>query len=134
MSQHYEIIAFTAATPNYAKAVISTIDEENKYFRYILSRDNCLKTKNGFFIKDLRIIDRDLKNIVIVDDLVQSFGFQIDNGIPIRAFKGDSEDDELVHLAKYLKTLAAVDDVRVENKNYLRLRGLLEAKIEETQI
>lgn len=35
-----------------------------------------METKNGFFIKDLRIIkNRELKDIVIVDNLAHSFGF-----------------------------------------------------------
>ncbi len=39
---------------------------------------------NGFKIKDLRMIkNRSLDNIIIVDNLVHSFGLQLDNGIPI---------------------------------------------------
>ena len=35
-----------------------------------------METKNGFFIKDLRIVnDSDLKNTVLVDNLSHSFGF-----------------------------------------------------------
>lgn len=52
-----------------------------------------METKNGFYIKDLRIIaERDLKDIVLVDNLSHSFGFQIDNGIPILEWH-DNKDD-----------------------------------------
>ena len=35
-----------------------------------------METKNGFFIKDLRIIkNRLLKNTIMVDNLAHSFGF-----------------------------------------------------------
>ena len=35
-----------------------------------------METKNGFFIKDLRIIaNKELKNMLIVDNLAHSFGF-----------------------------------------------------------
>ena len=35
-----------------------------------------MATKNGFYIKDLRVIkNRSLKEMVIVDNLVHSFGF-----------------------------------------------------------
>ena len=52
-----------------------------------------METKNGFFIKDLRILkDRKLQDIVIVDNLVHSFGFQLDNGVPILEWQNDSKD------------------------------------------
>ena len=62
----------------------SYLDPENNLISGVLSRQNCMETKNGFFIKDLRIIkNRDLKNMLIIDNLAHSFGLQIDNGIPI---------------------------------------------------
>jgi CTD small phosphatase-like protein 2 len=46
-----------------------------------------METVSGFFIKDLRIItNRTLKDIVMVDNLVHSFGLQLTNGIPILDF------------------------------------------------
>ena len=52
-----------------------------------------METKNGFFIKDLRIIkNRELKNMILVDNLSHSFGFQLDNGIPILEWHNDPKD------------------------------------------
>ena len=62
-----------------------------------------METQNGFFIKDLRIIqNRELKDIVIVDNLVHSFGLQITNGIPILEFLDNKNDKELLGLEKTL--------------------------------
>ena len=48
---------------------------------------------NGFKIKDLRIIkNRTLEHIIIVDNLVHSFGLQLDNGIPILDFVDNKQD------------------------------------------
>ena len=52
-----------------------------------------METHNGLRIKDLRIIkNRSLSDIVIVDNLVHSFGLQIDNGIPILDFTNNKDD------------------------------------------
>jgi len=74
--KYYEIYIFTASSINYANSIIKYIDPESKYISGVLSRANCMETKNGFFIKDLRIIkNRDLKNMIIIDNLAHSFGF-----------------------------------------------------------
>lgn len=68
----------------------------------------------GFYIKDLRIVaNRDLKDIILVDNLVHSFGLQIDNGIPIMDFKDEAEDKELEHVEKILMKVKDEEDVRV---------------------
>lgn len=66
-----------------------------------------METHNGFYIKDLRIIqNRDLKDIIIVDNLVHSFGLQLSNGIPILEFLDNKKDKELVGLESFLKELS----------------------------
>jgi len=59
--------------------------------------------KNKFQIKDLRIIkNRNLKNILIVDNNPAVFGECVDNGIAVKDFLGDPNDTELVKLENYL--------------------------------
>lgn len=72
-----------------------------------------METQNGFFIKDLRIIqNRDLKDIIMIDNLAHSFGLQVTNGIPILEFLANSEDRELQGLEKMLIEMSTVPDVR----------------------
>ena len=57
-------------------------------------------------MKDLRIIsDRDLEDIVIVDNSIVSFAFQLSNGIPICAFysMNKHQDQEMLYLLVYLE-------------------------------
>ena len=76
-----------------------------------------METEEGVYIKDLRIIsNRNLKDIVIIDNAVYSFGFQLDNGIPILPFYEDKTDEEMLHLIYYLKCLSQFDDIRDQNK------------------
>lgn len=49
----------------------------------------------------------------MVDNLVYSFGLQIDNGIPIKPFINEEEDTELERLAESLKDIKPLEDVRL---------------------
>ena len=83
----------------------------------------------GYFIKDLRIVaNRQLKDIVLVDNLVHSFGLQIDNGIPILDFKDDASDRELQHVEKILMKVKDADDVRLFLAKELEIRKLINAR------
>ncbi len=53
-----------------------------------------------------------MSDIVIVDNLVHSFGLQIDNGIPILDFTSNKDDRELLGIEKILIELRNVEDVR----------------------
>lgn len=132
MKEHFEIILFTASMSTYAETIVKELDPEKKFISYILDRSFCLETKNGFYIKDLRIIkNRDLKSMVLVDNLVHSFGFQVENGIPIIEWTGNKADVELKHLMDYLLEMKKADDVREFNRQKLRLVELANSSIEE---
>lgn len=82
-------------------------------------------TKKGIYIKDLDIINnRDLKNMVIVDNNAHSFALQLDNGIPILEWKDDRNDRELKYILHYLLELAGSEDVRTFNRKFLKLEEL----------
>ena len=64
-------------------------------------------------MKDLSIIvDRKLRDMVIVDNSIISFAFNLKNGVPIKAFLGDKNDDELLFMVTLLEELFTKDDVR----------------------
>lgn len=130
LNKYYEVVIFTAASREYANAVIKLLDPKKEIITAIMSRENCFETKNGFLIKDLRVFaNRDIKNIIIVDNLAHSFGLQINNGIPIITWTGDESDKELLAITDYLISAAFVDDVRYFNKKKLKLEQLVEEDI-----
>ncbi len=65
-----------------------------------LYRESCVRSQDGVYVKDMRIFDkcRSLSDLVLVDNAVYSFGYQLENGIPIIPFYDDKEDEELLHL------------------------------------
>jgi CTD small phosphatase-like protein 2 len=90
-----------------------------------------METKNGFFIKDLRIIsNKKLKDMIIVDNLAHSFGFQIENGVPILEWYSDQNDVELKYLCEYLSEAAKYEDVRIFNTEKLKLFELIDYNLE----
>jgi CTD small phosphatase-like protein 2 len=113
MSNHYSIYVFTAGTQAYAEPIVAYLNQKKKTIHGLLHRKNCMETQNGFFIKDLRIIaNRELKDIVVVDNLVHSFGLQIRNGVPILEFLDRADDSEFVGLQKLLIEASTKEDVR----------------------
>lgn len=97
------------------------IDPKKEWFSAILDRKYTTELENGFVIKDLRIFaNRKIENLVIVDNLIQSFANQIANGIPILEWKNDLNDQELYYLIYYLKVLLN-KDIRKKNKKFLKL-------------
>ena len=61
-----------------------------------------------------------MENMVIVDNSVYSFAYQIDNGIPIIPFYHEPTDEEMLHLIFYLNCLATCEDVREQNREALK--------------
>lgn len=58
-----------------------------------LFREDCIKVESGCYLKDLRILNRDLKNVVLIDNSAFSYAFQIDNGIPIIPYLDNKKDN-----------------------------------------
>ena len=136
-NEFYQVIVFTASHQSYADVVLDFLDPHHELIQYRLYRDSCVQTEDGVYVKDLRIIaNRDLKDLVIVDNAVYSFGFQLDNGIPIIPYYEDAKDEELLHLVYYINCLASFEDVREQNRKAFQLRELdssqLDAYLEQS--
>ncbi len=71
--------------------VLKIVEKKEKIFEHVLYRQHA--TLNSGYIKDLSLLGRDLKNIIIVDDIPQVFKLQERNGICIKAFYGDIVTD-----------------------------------------
>ena len=72
MSLFFEIIVFTASEKSYADAVLDEIDP-NRLIRHRLYREHCLRLDRNLYTKDLRVINRDLSKVLLVDNSAASF-------------------------------------------------------------
>lgn len=121
LKECFEIIVFTASHNCYANKVLDYIDPKHELIHHRLFREHCVVTEEGIHIKDLRVIsNRKLDDIVIVDNACYSFGYQIDNGVPIIPYYDNKQDEELKHLVEYLKGLA-MKDIKETNRNTFKL-------------
>ncbi len=59
-------------------------------------------------------LGRDITKTIIIDNVAENFRLQKDNGLNIKNFEGDENDNELNELIDDLKNLVllSVDDVR----------------------
>ena len=126
-NKYFDIGIFTASVKEYADAVISFLDPENKLIKFRLYRNNCINFNDSFFVKDLRIFKNiDLGKIILVDNSMYSFAAQINNGILINSFFNDKNDYELNNVLEYLiNFILPAEDVRDVNEEFFNFRKIM---------
>ena len=108
LSNIYEIVIFTASLSQYAIPLLNEIDKNN-YCKYKLFREHCYtfdNKGNPGYVKDLSKLNRDLNNIIIIDNNPDCYFLNKENGIPIKTWLNDKSDTELFKLLPYLEFLA----------------------------
>eukprot|EP01038_Epipyxis_sp_PR26KG_P004847 gene4847-6794_t len=112
VSKSYEVVVFTASQQVYADVLLDHLDPQRQHVSYRLFREACLFVQ-GNYLKDLAVINRDMRKTILVDNSPHAYGYQIDNGIPIESWYDDENDTELLKLIGFLRRLhEANDDVR----------------------
>ena len=110
VAKFFEVVIFTASISKYASPLLDILDKE-KNIKYRLYRDHCTFI-NGIYIKDLKKLNRSLKDLIIVDNSPLAYAFDTDNGLPIKTWVEDPKDKELSKLLPILEFLAKTKDVR----------------------
>ena len=120
ISKIYEIIVFTSATQTYADPILNSLDIKNQYFDKRLYRQHTVLI-NDVYIKDLSKLGRDLSKVVILDNKPQNYELQKENGIYIKSYYGNNQNDKVLsYLIPILNKIAnnPQNDVRKEIKKY----------------
>ena len=112
MGKYFEIVIFTSAEEEYANIVLEEIDK-NKVISHKLYRRH-VEFNDGFCLKDLNKIGRDIKKVCIIDNDKNNFKLHEDNGIEIKEFLGEQDDNELDLLGDLLMSIieSNLDDIR----------------------
>ena len=82
-NRHFEVIAFTASERTYADAILDELDPDGQLIHHRLYRDHCVRLNAKIYAKDLSIINRDLSQMILVDNSPLSYLYQIENGVPV---------------------------------------------------
>ena len=100
----YEIIIFTAGQKNYAYSIIDKIDY-NDYIDHILYKKHIIY-ENGFSVKKLDLIGRDLNKTIFVDNLESNAKYNKKNLYLISSWYNNVYDRELYKLKEKLINIA----------------------------
>ena len=112
MGKYFELVIFTSAEEEYANIVLEEIDK-NKVITHKLYRRH-VEYNDGLCLKDLDKIGRDIKRVCIIDNDKNNFKLHVDNGIEIKEFLGEQDDNELDLLGDLLMSIieSNADDIR----------------------
>ena len=112
MGKYFELVIFTSAEEEYANIVLEEIDKY-KVITHKLYRRH-VEYNDGLCLKDLDKIGRDIKRVCIIDNDKNNFKLHVENGIEIKEFLGEQDDNELDLLGDLLMSIieSNADDIR----------------------
>ena len=120
MQKHFELVVFTAGLKDYADWILNDLDKQGN-IKFRLYRDSC-RFRQGAYIKDLSLLGRDMAKTIIVDNIMDNYQLQPENGINILSWFDNPNDKELLTLEPILRSFVINDvlDVREMIKQYFR--------------
>lgn len=111
MANEFELVVFTAGKQSYADPILDAIDPLG-CIKYRLYRDSTIEYQCCPYVKDLGVLGRDMRRTVLLDNAIDSFRANPDNGIPIRSFYTDRNDGELFRALHLFRQLDSLTDIR----------------------
>ena len=108
VSKVFEVVVFTAACREYADQILNVLDPEGSLIHHRLYRESCQECQWNpakVYVKDLRVLGRNLSKVVLVDNSILCAAFQLDNCLIVNPFKGDRTDIELIRILAVLREI-----------------------------
>ncbi|SAM01638.1 hypothetical protein [Absidia glauca] len=112
LSQFYEIVIFTSQPAMNAMPILDKLDPY-QYAMYRLYRDGT-RYVDGQYIKDISHLNRDLSKVIIMDSNPHAFSLQPENGVALKPWKGEANDQGLLEYIPFLEAVALTNptDIR----------------------
>ncbi|XVE96653.1 hypothetical protein REPUB_Repub02eG0241300 [Reevesia pubescens] len=120
LGKFYEIVVYSDQMNMYVDPVCERLDP-NHYIRYRLSR-GATKYQNGKHYRDLSKLNRDPRKILYVSAHAFDSSLQPENCVPIKPYKLETDDTELLDLIPFLEYVArnSPADIRQVLQSYER--------------
>jgi import inner membrane translocase subunit TIM50 len=131
MSQLYEVVVYSEEDSYFLAEASLTIDPMRRYFQWVFGREFLVLDKTKY-VKDISMLNRDLRKIVVIDFNKEAYKNDPENLIIVDKYHGEEYEDTLKYLSIYLNHLAnpSVKDVRKEIMKYGGLDSLEKFKKE----
>lgn len=123
-AQDFELAVWSSSGNDYLEGILSRIVPDNICLAFTWSRERCVRRYDAerqeyYFVKDLKKVKRlgyDLDQVLIADDTPQKVGRNYGNAVYVRPYFGDTSDEELIHLGRYLASLSGCSNFRTVEK------------------
>ena len=103
LSQRYEVIIFSDEEYMFLSTAVESIDPMHQIFLNAFGKESMVWS-DGRYIKDLTYLNRDPKNIIVIDRDIQNVSKHPQNVILLKEFDGDDNDQELNKLLPLLES------------------------------
>lgn len=126
----FEVGVWSSASEDYAQEIMSKLLGTPEKLSFLWSVSRCtqkIQSSGWFsdnlqvqaFLKDLKKLkDKGykLENIIMVDDSPEKLQRNYGNGVIVKPYHGEAQDDELLKLLNYLENLGPAENIRNINK------------------
>jgi RNA polymerase II subunit A small phosphatase-like protein len=127
----YDIAVWSAAGTLYVNRVVEETMKGHPAPVFVFSGTRCTRRfdheiHQAYYIKDLKKVRKkgfDPRRMLIVDDLQLNAQRNFGNAVYIDEYDGGTQDEELLHLAAYLESLASQPNFRTIEKRFWRKRN-----------
>ena len=120
-ADRYEVVVYTASLNKYADPLLDLLDVDG-VISARLFRESCVCWE-GNYVKDLGVLDRDLRRTIIIDNSPTSYVFHPENAIDCSSFIDDPMDRELDVILGFLLSIGGINDFRGKVQKWKEWRG-----------
>ncbi len=123
----FNVAIWSSAGEQYVEGIVTQL-RDSEDFQFIWGKKKCTQRRNvdlDKFVQEKRLAKLkpfgfSLKRMLVVDDSPEKCIRNFGNAIYIAPFTGNQDDQELIHLEKYLLTFSVTEDVRKIEKRHWR--------------
>jgi TFIIF-interacting CTD phosphatase-like protein len=118
MKQIYELILFSNNSFDYISNILKHFSNNEKFFEYILTNNQIIFEEDDS-IKNIDLLGRDLKHIIILDKVQSQLKLNKENIIYVKPFYGDAANDQ--NILKNLNELLKKIRYEIEDNDNIKL-------------